>query len=107
MANQDSASEKCPQTWIEQRDIEELSFEKATWIPLVVEKVDLSHGRFGIVGHRKAYRDIESLIVPLDLQAEFTDVDWQSVSRNWPDSAWADDKRFLPPGCHGEDSRVL
>ena len=107
MANQDSASEKCPQTWIEQRDIEELSFEKATWIPLVLEKVDLSHGRFGIVGHRKAYRDIDSLIVPLDLQAEFTDVDWQSVSRNWPDSAWADDKRFLPPGCHGEDSRVL
>jgi len=83
VANQDSASEKCPQTWIEQRDIEELSFEKATWIPLVLEKVDLSHGRFGIVGHRKAYRDIDSLIVPLDLQAEFTDVDWQSVSRNW------------------------
>ncbi len=51
--------------------MEELSFEKATWIPLVVEKVDLSQGRFGIVGHRKAYRDIDSLIVPLELQAEF------------------------------------
>lgn len=107
MAKQEPAFEKCPQAWIEERDVEDLSFEKATWIPLVVEKVELLHARYGTLGHRKAYRDIDSIIVPLDLQAEFTDVDWQSVSRNWPDSAWADDKRFVPPGCHGEDPRVL
>jgi hypothetical protein len=87
MPNQSPAFEKCPQAWIEERDVEELSFEKATWIPLVVEKVELLQGRYGTLGHRKAYRDIDSIIVPLDLQAEFTDVDWQSVSRNWPDSA--------------------
>ena len=40
MANQEPAFEKCPQAWIEERDIEGLSFEKATWIPLFVEKVE-------------------------------------------------------------------
>jgi hypothetical protein len=107
MTDNSPAFEKCPQAWIEERDMEELSFDKATWIPLVVEKLDVSHGRSGTVGHRRAYRDIDSIIVPLDLQSEFKEVDWQSISRNWPDSAWADDKRFVPPGCHGEDPRIL
>lgn len=107
MAHTEPAFEKCPQVWIEERDVEELSFEKATWIPLVVEETKFLRGRHGTIGHRKDYLDIDSIIVPLELQSEFTDVDWQSVSRNWPDSAWADDKRFVPPGCHGEDPRVL
>jgi hypothetical protein len=59
------------------------------------------------VGYRKAYRDIDAIIVPLDLQDQFANVDWQSVSRNWPDSAWADDKTFLPPGCHCDNPRVF
>jgi len=105
--NESPAFEKCPQAWIEERDIEGRSFEKTTWIPLVAEEVELLRGRYGTLGHRKACRYIDSVIVPLDLQAEFKEVDWQSVSRNWPDFAWADDKRFVPPGCHGEDPRVL
>jgi hypothetical protein len=59
------------------------------------------------VGYRKAYQDIDSIIVPLDLQAEFAKVDWQSVTRNSSDSAWANEKIFLPPGCYLEDPRVL
>lgn len=53
--------EKCPQTWIEERDIEQVSFEKATWIPLVAEKVALLHGRHGTLGRRKAYLALTQL----------------------------------------------
>ena len=30
-----------PEVWIEEQDVENLSFEKATWIPLVVEETKL------------------------------------------------------------------
>ncbi len=107
MAEQDPAFKKCPQTWIEERDIEGLSFEKATWIPLLVTKTELMHGEVGTVGHRRAYQNIDSIIIPVDLKTKFEAVDWQSVKRHWPDSAWADDNTFLPPGCHHDDPRVL
>jgi len=41
MSEQSQAFKKCPQAWIEMREIEELSFDKATWIPLAAQKVDL------------------------------------------------------------------
>jgi hypothetical protein len=88
------------------QDIEALSFEKATWIPLAAEKEFIVHGKFGTTGFRKCYRNIESLIVPLALKDEFKNVDWQSTNRNGPDSAWADSERFIPPACHHEDERV-
>jgi hypothetical protein len=104
---QNKAFDKCPQEWIEARDIERSSIEKATWIPLLVQAAPIQHGRPGTVGHRKAYEDYDSIIVPLDLQKEFKDVDWQSVSRNNPDAAWADDKGFYPPGSYYDDPRIL
>lgn len=107
MANSGPAFEKCPQAWIEESDIEALSFDKATWIPLIAHQVDILEGKTGTSGHRKAYRNIDSIIVPLDLKDEFGETDWQSISRNGPDSAWADDKIFLPPGCFLDDARVL
>src|SRR5438552_319392 len=63
--------EKCPAPWIEMQDIEAISFEKATWIPLLVEKNVIAHGQHGQVGHRKEYRDFDSIIVPADVQHEF------------------------------------
>lgn len=104
---QQQAFDKCPREWIEARDIERLSFEKATWIPLLVQEVQIQHGRPGTVGHRKAYQDYDSIIVPLELEREFKDVDWQSVSRHNPDSAWANDKGFYPPGSYFDDPRIL
>ncbi len=104
---QQKAFEKCPQEWIEARDIERRRFEQATWIPLLVQAAPIEYGRSGTVGHRKAYEDYDSIIVPLELQKRFKDVDWQSIARNNPDAAWANDKGFYPPGCHGDDPRIL
>jgi hypothetical protein len=103
MSEQSQAFEKCPQTWIEMQDIEALSFEKTTWIPLAEQKEFLLHGKYGTPGFRKCYRNIESLIVPLELKDAFKKTDWQSMMKNGPDSAWADSERFLPPGCFNED----
>jgi len=99
--------EKCPQQWVEAHDFEAFSIETATWIPLLVQAVRIEHGRPGTVGHRKAYEDYDSIIVPLALQKEFGGVDWQSVSRHNPDVAWANDKGFYPPGSYYDDPRVL
>ena len=100
-------ADKFPLEWIEGRDFERLSFEHATWIPLVLEKIDLRHGRFGTPGFREGYRDIDSIVVPLDLQAHFQEIDWQSVSRRNSDGAWADDEGFYPPGSYSANPRVL
>ena len=102
-----AAFEKCPASWIEMQDIEAISFEKATWIPLLVEKNVIAHGQHGHVGHRKEYRDFDSIIVPADVQHEFKRTDWQSVSRKMADHAWANEKGFWPPGIFMEDPRVL
>jgi hypothetical protein len=48
------------------RDIEELSFEKATWTPLAIEKAGILHGQYGTTGYRKSFCNIESIIVPLE-----------------------------------------
>jgi hypothetical protein len=40
------------------------------------------------------------------LKDKLKKIDWQSVTRHWPDSAWADSERFIPPGCHNEDERL-
>jgi len=99
--------DKFPVEWIEARDFEELFFDRATWIPLVLESTDLRHGRFGTVGFREGYRDFDSVIVPLDLQQDFQKIDWQSVSRHNSDGAWVDDDGFYPPGSYGANPRVL
>jgi hypothetical protein len=99
--------DKFPVEWVEARDFERLSFERATWIPLVLEKDDILHGRFGTPGYRKAYRDIDSIIVPLDLKPEFDGVDWQLVSRHNSDQAWANDESFHPPGCYNGNPKIL
>ena len=106
MSEHSEIFEKCPQTWIEMQDIEALSFEQSTWIPLAAEKVFILHGKIGTSGFRKCYRNIESLIVPLALKDEFKKVDWQSTVRHGADSAWADSDRFVPPACYREDERV-
>ena len=87
---------KFPLEWIEARDFERLTFDRSTWIPLVLEEDDILHGRFGTSGYRKGYRDFDSIIVPLDLKTDFERVDWQSVSRFNSDGAWADDEAFYP-----------
>src|SRR5262249_34868687 len=99
--------DRFPLEWIEARDFEAFSFDRATWIPLVLEKNDVLHGRFGMPGYRKGYRDFDSIIVPLDLKGEFESIDWQSVSRKNSDSAWADDESFYPPGNYSQNPRIL
>jgi hypothetical protein len=37
------------------RDIEELSFEKATWTPLAIEKAGILHGQYGTTGYRNPF----------------------------------------------------
>lgn len=98
---------KCPLDWIEALDLEQLSFDKATWVPLVVSNTDLAHGEPGKVGYRRQNRNIDSIIVPLDQKKELLDLDWQSISRQMSDHAWADETGFCPPGCYRGDSRVL
>src|SRR5438552_15276182 len=97
---------KFPLEWIEARDFERLTFDRSTWIPLVLEEDDILHGQFGTPGYRKAYRDFDSIIVPLDLRADFERVDWQSVSRFNSDGAWADDEAFYPPGTYSGNLRI-
>ena len=92
--------------WIEERDVESVSYEKATWIPLAIERTELLRGRSGHSGYRREYCDVACLIVPLDLRPEFDQVDWQSVNRTSGHSAWATETVFIPPGCYGEDPRV-
>jgi hypothetical protein len=103
----DPSALKVPREWIEARDIENLSFEKATWIPLVISKTDFEKGRSGHVGYRRVYRSFESIIVPLGLRDQFEKVDWQSVMHHGSDGAWADENEFHPPGSYDGDSRVL
>ena len=97
---------KFPLEWIEARDFERMSFERATWIPLLVGKKDVRLGRFGTSGFRDGYQDIDSIVVPLDLKADFQEIDWQSVSRHNSDGAWADDNDFYPPASHGESACI-
>jgi hypothetical protein len=101
-----SGAKTAPASWVEARDVETFSFEKATWIPLYVAKDDLLHGKSGMVGHRKSARYYDSIIVPLTLRSRFKKSDWQAISRNWPDSAWVDEKGFHPPGCYQGDARI-
>ena len=96
-----------PLEWIECTDIERLTFDRATWIPILLERHDVSRGRFGTAGHRKGYRDFDSIIVPLSSKEKFTSIDWQSVSRNNHDAAWADDERFYAAGSYSGDATVL
>jgi hypothetical protein len=107
MSDEHTAFAKCPLEWIEARDFENLSFEKATWIPLAVSKTDLQKGRSGHIGHRRAYRSFEAIIVPLELRDGFKNVDWQSVAHRCSDGAWEDEEGFHPPGSYGGDPRVL
>ena len=96
-----------PLQWIECTDIERLSFDRATWIPILLEKDDVAHGEFGSPGYRKGYRDFDSIIVPLASKEKFEMIDWQSVSRHNSDTAWADDNGFYPPGSYSGDPGVL
>src|ERR1051325_7852910 len=107
MSDEKTAFAKCPLEWIEAQDFENLSFEKATWIPLSVSKTDLESGRSGHIGCRRQYRSLESIIVPLALKDQFKDVDWQSIGVRSSDGAWADEKSFHPPGSYGGDPHVL
>lgn len=107
MTDQNIAFAKCPLQWIEARDFEQRSFEKATWIPLAMSQTDLETGTSGHVGYRRSYQNIETLIVPLNLRDEFKDVDWQSIAHRGSSGAWADEDRFCPPGTYGDDPRVL
>ncbi len=107
MSDKQTPLAKCPSEWIEAHDFEDLSFEKATWIPLAMSKTDLEKERFGRVGHRRAYRSFEAIIVPLDLQEQFKNMDWQSVIRRNPDAAWEDDEGFHPPGSYVGNPRAL
>jgi hypothetical protein len=101
------AFEKCPLSWIEMKDTEALSFEKATWIPLLVQRNDLEHGRRGYTGHRNEYCNFDSIIVPADLQNQFRKTDWHSVSRKNSDHAWANDEGFWPPGNFMQEPKIL
>ncbi len=71
MADGPKGFEKCPLIWIEQRDIESLSFERVTWIPLIQSEVILEHGESGTIGFRREYRNFESIVVPTEFNAEF------------------------------------
>jgi hypothetical protein len=107
MDYQQKAFDKSPQEWIEEQDIEKLSFEKATWIPLAVSKTELEHGKSGCAGHRRAYRNVESLIIPLNLRKKYEQLEWQSVMHQGTVGAWADKKAFHPAGTYDEKGRVL
>jgi hypothetical protein len=107
MRRNHSDFEKAPVSWAEAHDIETLSFEKATWIPLYIAKTDILRGQFGRIGDREAAHFYDSIVVPLELREKFEAVDWQSVNRNWPDSAWVDEEgEFHPPGCYNGDPRI-
>jgi hypothetical protein len=99
--------DKLPSEWIEARDVEHLSFDHSTWIPLVVQKTDVLRGKFGTPGYRKGYQDFDSIVVPLVLKASLEKIDWQSVSRHNSDNAWADEENFVPPGSYGGDPKIL
>jgi hypothetical protein len=107
MSNPAKAFEPCPQEWIEAHDFESVAYDKATWIPLSISKTVLEKGKPGLAGYRREYQNFESIIVPIDLREQFQKVDWQSVGQRNPDHAWASDKGFFPPGCYGDDPRVL
>jgi hypothetical protein len=98
--NPEQAYSRFPLEWIEQADIERLTFDRATWIPILVERQDVKRGHFGTPGYRRGYSDFDSIIVPLEAKEKFAPIDWQSVSRNNADSAWADDNGFYPPGSY-------
>jgi hypothetical protein len=106
MTDLDRVCSSFPLDWIEQADIERLAFERATWIPILVERHDVKRGRFGTPGYRAGYRDFDSIIVPLAAKEKFASVDWQSVSRNNSDTAWADDNGFYPPGSYNGDANT-
>jgi len=107
MASENPAFEKLPLKWIEAKDIEGWKFDSATWIPLLASVYDLDHGEHGKAGFRHSYRSIDTLIVPLELEKEFENVDWQSVVRRGEDAAWADADGFYPPGCYNQNPRIL
>src|SRR5579862_3075819 len=106
MQRDHSGSKDAPVSWAEAVDVESVSFEKATWIPLYVAKTDLLHGEPGTVGHRKSCRYYDSIIVPWRFRSNFKNIDWQAISRSWPDSAWVDKGRFHPPGCYEGDPHI-
>ena len=107
MDHQQQALAMLPLEWIEARDIEKLSFEKATWIPLAASKTEFEVGRSGFAGHRRAYRSVESLIIPLKLRKQHEKLEWQSVMHQATVGAWADKKGFHPAGTYDEKGRVL
>lgn len=107
MNNEQGILVKVPLEWIEARDFENLSFEKATWIPLAVSKIDLEMGKSGYIGHRRACQNYVAIIVPLELQDKFKNIEWQSITLGCSEGAGTDEDGFYPPGSYGTDARVL
>ena len=107
MASENPDFRTLPLKWIEAKDIEDWKFDNATWIPLLASVYDLDHGEHGKAGFRHSYRSIDTLVVPLDLEKEFENVDWQSVRRIGSDGSWADGDGFYPPGCYNQNLRIL
>ncbi len=103
-----AAVEPTPLAWIEATDIESLTFDKSTWIPLATSVLEFELGMKGFAGHREFYRSAESLVVPLAQREEFKEADWQTIVRHGgTDGVWADENNLYPPGCYHQDPRVL
>jgi hypothetical protein len=94
--------------WIEASDLQKLSYEKATWIPLATSGMDFVNGKYGYPAYREAFRSIETLVVPLAERTDFDDSDWQSINRSGgTDGVWADDERLRPPGHFQDGSNAV
>lgn len=84
------------QKWLELADVENRKKAKRTWVPLMVSEAE-STGRHQEPGFRKQFTSIEALIVPLEMRNQFAKANWQSIQRNNPHWAWADEGRFIAP----------
>ncbi|MFM2199245.1 MAG: hypothetical protein RLZZ505_2677 [Verrucomicrobiota bacterium] len=84
------------QKWLELADVEKRKMAKRTWVPLMVSESE-STGRHQEPGFRKQFTSIEALIVPLAKRDDFAEANWESIQRNNPHWAWADEVRFVAP----------
>lgn len=93
------------QNWLELADVETRKIAKRTWIPLMVSEAE-STGIHQEPGYRKQFTSVEALIVPLDKRDQFAEAHWQSIQRDNPHWAWADENRFVAPHHYTEDDET-
>lgn len=91
--------------WLELADIEKRKIATRTWIPLMICESN-SDKEFKEPGHRKQFTSIESLIVPLHNRDLFSEANWESIRRNNPHWAWADESRFVAPHDYTRDDEA-